>query len=425
MAREYARTQLFPASANQSRVFSRSDCRSRFRARWAKSRVQNSYAAVDSRDAIILRIVLDTAKSVRLNFTGNLVRVDFCHQFLLWYWANPAQVRPAAESWPQKKMSRKHAHRRRRSIGHVVNSHGSFFESRVVWVNMKQIAYLTMDSLENFVAYDHLTIEPLRRRACHVQHVSWRAQNVAWDDFDLVVIRSPWDYQQDPEQFLGVLQTIEASQATLLNSLTTVKWNIDKRYLQQLQQAGVAIVPTEWLVKLTEADIQSMIDQNPDGQCVCKPQIGAGAELTWWLSATGSETEKSAALQAFANKPLMLQPFIRSVIEVGEYSLFYFGGLYSHCVFKTPKTGDFRVQEEHGGLLKSITPESDLMAAADRAIAAIPEWTLYARVDLVRLDDGTPVVIELELIEPSLYFPFDEASPDRFADAIADYLKRS
>ena len=290
---------------------------------------------------------------------------------------------------------------------------------------MKQIAYLTMDSLQNFVAYDHLTIQPLRCRGCHVQNVSWRARDVRWDDFDLVVIRSPWDYQQDPEQFLRVLHTIEASQATLLNSLAIVKWNIDKRYLQQLQQAGVAIVPTEWLLQLTEADMRSLIDNNPQEQFVCKPQIGAGADFTWRLSATGSEAEKSAALKAFANKPLMVQPFIRSVTEVGEYSLFYFGGQYSHCVLKTPKTGDFRVQEEHGGVLKSITPDTDLMAAADRAIAAIPDWTLYARVDLVRTDDGAPVVMELELIEPSLYFPFDESSPDRFADAIAEFLKRS
>ena len=114
----------------------------------------------------------------------------------------------------------------------------------------------------------------------------------------------------------------------------------------------------------------------------------------------------------------MVQPFVRSIVAHGEYSLFYFGGGYSHAVLKTPAAGDFRVQEEHGGTIRAISPDSAIHRVGDQAIEAIAETLLYARVDIVTLDDGRPAVIELELIEPSLYFPFEEESPARFADAL-------
>ena len=287
---------------------------------------------------------------------------------------------------------------------------------------MKSIAFLTMDSLEGFYAYDELTVEPLAQRGCRVQSISWRDNEVNWNDFDLVVIRSSWDYQKDPEQFLAVLKSIEHSNASLLNSLKTVHWNINKRYLKDLQDQGVAIVPTQWLPRLTASDMDELIQNSPDGQFVCKPLIGAGAEWTYQLSANSSPSDRQEALDIYRDQPLMAQPFVRSVIDVGEYSLFYFGGTYSHCVLKKPKDGDFRVQEEHGGRLLAVDPDGSLLLAADRAIATIPEPTLYARVDLVRLDNGSPAVMELELIEPSLYFAHDPKSPERFAEAVRHFL---
>ncbi|MGY8690993.1 MAG: hypothetical protein ACKVHP_25045 [Verrucomicrobiales bacterium] len=115
---------------------------------------------------------------------------------------------------------------------------------------------------------------------------------------------------------------------------------------------------------------------------------------------------------------MMLQPFIPDVIATGEHSLFYFGGQFSHCVLKTPTTGDFRVQEEHGGLIETAVPAKDLLAAGQRVIDAIGTSLLYARVDLVRMPDGAPALMEVELIEPSLYFNYDDLSPVKFAEAL-------
>lgn len=289
---------------------------------------------------------------------------------------------------------------------------------------MKQVAFLTMDCLDDFVCYDHLAIEPLRQNDCHTTFVSWTAAKQDWGRFDLVVIRSPWDYQQHWPRFLQVLQTIQDSGAILENSLDIVRWNINKRYLQELQSAGVTIVPTEWRECLSEADLEQLLQTAAPHEIVVKPLIGAGAERTWRLSRATDPGVLRRVLATYNNQPVMVQPFQNSVLTGGEYSLFYFGGEYSHCVLKQPKAGDFRVQEEHGGLLQAVVPDADLLAAAQAALAAAPGDLLYARVDLVRLESGVPAVMELELIEPSLYFPFDQRSPQRFADAVARRLAR-
>jgi glutathione synthase/RimK-type ligase-like ATP-grasp enzyme len=118
----------------------------------------------------------------------------------------------------------------------------------------------------------------------------------------------------------------------------------------------------------------------------------------------------------------MVQPFVNAIVDEGEYSLFYFGGVYSHTILKSPKRGDFRVQEEHGGRITAVAPEHDLRETADNIVASISQL-LYARVDLVRNDSGKFLLMELELIEPALYFRMDEESPRRFATALDELMK--
>ena len=118
----------------------------------------------------------------------------------------------------------------------------------------------------------------------------------------------------------------------------------------------------------------------------------------------------------------MIQPFLPSIVTAGEWSLFFFAGEYSHAVLKIPKTGDFRVQEEYGSSVQAAHPSESQQQLALQAVQAVGQRLLYARVDLVELPSGDPAVIELELIEPSLYFPYDPASPARFATATDQML---
>lgn len=295
---------------------------------------------------------------------------------------------------------------------------------------MKHCAILSMDSLVDFEAYDHLIEPHLQRLGWLTETVSWRRKNVDWGRFDVVLIRTPWDYQDDAGAFINVLSDIEKSTARLENALDIVKWNIDKIYLQELESQGVSLVPTIWCNKLSGAQLSSetldnWFDEFGVDQIILKPRISANADNTFWIKQSSSY-DINALEYAFSNRNFMVQPFVSAVIEEGEYSLFYFDGQYSHAILKTPKRGDFRVQEEHGGRLKRIDPEPQLLQAAEKCMAGINtlhQRPLYARLDLVQFG-GEFVLMEAELIEPSLYFNMDPNSAETFANAFVAKMAR-
>lgn len=281
---------------------------------------------------------------------------------------------------------------------------------------------MTMDSLENFVTYDDMIDQPMADNGWQTQYVSWREQGVNWNQFQAVIIRSTWDYQEDAQAFMQVLADIEISTAVLLNSHAIAQWNINKNYLREVEVKGAVIVPTIWFEEFDFNLIESYFKQFNTEQIVIKPTISANSDNTFWLKKSNFKGKQELLETSLKNRQLMAQPFIESVINEGEYSLFYFACHYSHCILKTPKAGDFRVQEEHGGILQSIIPSKELLTAANIALQTIPEKVLYARIDLVEHERAFKIM-EIELIEPSLYFEFDDKASTRFADAFAQWMK--
>jgi glutathione synthase/RimK-type ligase-like ATP-grasp enzyme len=284
---------------------------------------------------------------------------------------------------------------------------------------MKRCAFLSMDSLEGFFSYDQMLFEPLKAVGWLAEEVSWRKPDVDWNDYDAVVIRTTWDYQHSVEEFMMCLQRIEDSSAQLQNSMKIVEWNISKNYLQDLQNQGINIVPTLWFDSFSLAELQAGFSHFDTPQIVLKPLISAGADHTYRLTLENLNEQADELKAVFAQREFMLQPFLTGIVDEGEYSLFYFAGQYSHSILKQPQSDDFRVQEEHGGQLKSIQPSEDMLTAARHSLAALPEDVLYARIDLVRHKNEF-AVIEIELIEPSLYFNMDAGSPQRFVDAFVE-----
>ena len=287
---------------------------------------------------------------------------------------------------------------------------------------MARIGYLTMHSLEDFECYDHLTYPAMRARGHSVIELPWR-EPTDWSQFDAIVIRSTWDYQDDPALFLQVLASIEASAARLINPLTTVCWNIDKSYLRELSEQGVAIVPTHFSESLAPRQLESAAIDFACEQLIVKPAVSANADDTFRLSPENVDSFTAGSLSRFKQRRCLIQPFIPSILDEGEFSLFYFNGELSHCILKTPKAGDFRVQEEHGGELTLIaTPEPALQSAGAKAIQVIGSDLLDARLDFVR-SGGAFLLMEAELIEPSLYFNLDASAAQRFAHALDCQLK--
>ena len=283
---------------------------------------------------------------------------------------------------------------------------------------MPVCAFLTTHDLTDFVTYDHDAVAPLESRGWRVTFVPWRAE-ADWDAYDLVVIRSPWDYQDDPDAFLSVLESVDCSAARLENPLGVVRWNLRKTYLRDLEASGVRIVPAAWETGPTPERLATLSRQWDAAEIVVKPVVGANADGVYRLHPDDEEGQRACA-SVFAGRDVLVQPFVPSVVEEGEFSVFAFGGETSHAILKTPAAGDFRVQEEHGGRIRGVAPEPPLLALADAALAAVPTDSplLYARADAVRMPDGGFAVMELELIEPSLYFPYGTGSAARFAAAV-------
>lgn len=282
---------------------------------------------------------------------------------------------------------------------------------------MRRVAFLTLSDPTGFVMDDDLAIAPLAKRGWQIETLPWNRPGVDWRHYQLVVVRSTWDYQHHSDKFLDVLTTIERSGVRLENGSEIARWNMRKTYLRDLATRGIEIVPTFWRERLGTGELLPLFEELRSDEAVIKPVMSGNAEGAWRLD-RGRVKELAAEIETyFADRPLMLQPFQRGIIEEGEYSMVYFNGKHSHSILKVPKRGDFRVHEEHGSEIFPVSPDSALRTAGDAAIAAIGQRLLYARADLVRSGD-TFRVMELELVEPALYLRTESGAPERFADAI-------
>lgn len=277
----------------------------------------------------------------------------------------------------------------------------------------RRICFLSMDDLAGYVSDDELAVPHLAELGILTDILSWRQTAIDWGKFDAVIIRTPWDYQKYPQEFIAALEDIE-SRTTLHNPLKIVRWNLDKTYLRDLAGKGVRIVPTMWRQHYDDASFTRWLDELSTDEVIIKPTVSATAAFTYRLR----EFDASLA-SIFGEREFLVQPFVPSILDEGEYSLFYFNGEYSHAIVKRPKPEDFRVQEEHGGIITEIDAGTEMRAAAADVLEHFDEDLLYARVDLVRHDDGKFALMELELIEPSLYLRMNADAPARFAAAIA------
>jgi hypothetical protein len=248
--------------------------------------------------------------------------------------------------------------------------------------------------------------------------VVWTDPDVDWSGFDRAVIRSTWDYHERPEEFARWVRS--AGEATdLRNSARTVLWNLDKRYLRELEVRGVPVVPTIWLEPGEAGGLPPALEERGWRDVIVKPSVDLGAFQLRRTTAADAEPA-AAALDGV----VMVQPFLPDLERNGELSLVFLGGSFSHAIVKRPSEGDFRVQPQYGGTAMPAEPPAEAVEAAHRALEAAPDPPLYARVDLVRDLEGRFCVIELELIEPFLFLPQVPEAIDRAARVMAEGLPR-
>lgn len=285
---------------------------------------------------------------------------------------------------------------------------------------MRKCAFLTMDDETGFVIDDVHAHAPLTSLGWQVSSLSWRQRAVPWGDFDAVIIRSCWDYPPFVSEFLEVLEQIDNA-TRLANSIDLVRWNLSKSYLRDLEAEGIGIVPTLWADDLDAPSLMACLDRLDTPAMVIKPLVGANGKDTFCISRSTDSGRIEEVVRLFRNRDHMLQPFMSKVITEGEFSLFYFHGKYSHATLRTPTGEEFRSQEERGAIVKLARPEARLLQRGRQAMDCVTPVPLYARIDFVRDDQGDFRVMEVELIEPSLYLRMHPEAPGRFARAVDEW----
>lgn len=266
----------------------------------------------------------------------------------------------------------------------------------------------------------NLVLAAARAAGLDASVVSWDDPAVDWTSFDLVVIRSTWDYHRRIDEFLRWARST-AEVTRLMNPLAIIEWNTDKRYLNDLQNAGFAVVPTTFVAPGRDAgdEVRRLLDR---GDIVVKPSISAGSNDTERHESFDLAMRHIAELHAGA-RTVMVQPYMSRVDVDDETGLVYMNGVYSHAFAKGPMLASAKSMA--GGLYAEERIEPRVADDAQRRLGdAVVAWVserfgspLYVRVDLLPTADG-PVIIELEMTEPSLYVALADGAADRFAAAM-------
>lgn len=237
----------------------------------------------------------------------------------------------------------------------------------------------------------------------------WTAPD-ALDGIDAASPLMVWAYHLDADLWRHRLDEWETASVPFANPAAVLRWNTDKAYLAELAAAGAPVVPTLAVEAVTPQTLAEAADRFGPS-LVAKPRISAGAHRT-------ARIEGGEAMAPLPEGPALIQPFLPAVGEEGELSLIFFGGHFSHAVTKVARPGDFRVQPQYGATLTRVAPPDEALAAARMVLEAAPADLAYARVDLIRIADGSLALMELELIEPDLYLRHAPDRTEAFARAL-------
>jgi hypothetical protein len=260
--------------------------------------------------------------------------------------------------------------------------------------------------------------QPVAERYCAL--LGQGAELRTWNDpgdlsgFDLIMPLMAWGYQREPARWFRALDDWEAAGLAFANPIATLRWNTNKDYLFDMADAGVAIVPSQLTHALTRGDVAAARAKFGVDTLVIKPTISGGADGTYRLGP--NDPIPFDVLE----REMLIQPLMPTIASEGEFSLFYFAWQFSHAILKIPEAGDFRVQEQFGGREVTVEAPAAALALAEAALAAAPGPLTYARVDMVRGEGGGFFLMELELIEPSLFFDHAQDGGAAFVAAVTN-----
>lgn len=278
-----------------------------------------------------------------------------------------------------------------------------------------KIGILTCARLPELLASDQKLIPLFAKENCTAKAVVWDDESVEWTEFDYLIFRNTWDYYQKETAFNLWLDKIESLGIKTFNPISVIQQNKHKFYLKELEKEGISILPTIFLEKNSSSNLQTLIPESWE-KIVIKPAFSAGSYLTKLMDRNEFKTIQTEYKEHFETKDFLLQEFRPEIKDLGETSFIFFNGKFSHAVNKKPIENDFRVQIQYGGKYILIHPKVELVAQAELVLSKINEKLLYARVDGIVIENKLHLM-EIELIEPDLYFDLADGARERFVES--------
>lgn len=283
------------------------------------------------------------------------------------------------------------------------------------------IALLACQKFPDLTKADQLLIPELAKFGIQAKAIIWDDPSVEWTSFDYLIFRNTWDYYEKESAFNLWLDKLENLGVKTLNALDTIRANKHKFYLRTLEKQGIKILPTIFIEKTNHLDLAQMFPKSWK-KAVIKPAFSAGSYLTEVFEADNLAATNKKYQPIAAVKDLLLQQFMPEIQSLGETSLVFFNKQFSHAINKKPVEGDFRIQVQFGGKYTAILPNSALINQAQRIVDTFPDPLLYARVDGIVIGNELHLM-EIECIEPDLYFNYSEGSKQRFVQAILELIR--
>jgi len=306
---------------------------------------------------------------------------------------------------------------------------------------MKKVAILVADNLLVKAGGEPLVGEPASEAEKREYHEEWgklvpafaevgvRLEAIRWreaasktSEYEAMLPLRCWDYFQGNDAlFMEEMSKVsQAGNCKLFNPVDLLRWNANKDYLEELERLGAPSIPTVSLKKVTEEGVKDAMVLLEADKVVIKPKVGGSS----WRQVLYSKQDPFPHEAELPPEDALVQPFLSSVVEEGEYSFLYFGGEFSHGLVKRPKNGDYRIQSIFGGIEETYYPTEAELKDAQDVLDNLKFEPLYARVDLLRGVDGGLKLIELEMVEPYLYLPLapGEGKDNKGAQMLATSL---
>ncbi|WP_202868752.1 ATP-grasp domain-containing protein [Kribbella antibiotica] len=280
----------------------------------------------------------------------------------------------------------------------------------------KRIAIATSVDWPELLPEERPLVDAFEAAGLDAEPLIWSDPSIDWSAYDAVLLRSVWDYYKRHLEFTEWLGLLDKSGVLVLNETDLIRWNADKKYLLELRERGVAIVPSQVAAGACLREVVAGLDGQ---QIVIKPTVSGSAYNT--VRGVAGSAELDQAMTDLPDDVYLVQPFLPEIQTDGEWSLLFFAGEFSHAVVKRPAAGDYRVQQQFGGESTLEEPTPAILESAKIALSAASIQPTYARVDGVVVN-GRFLLMELELIEPYLFIPEHPAAAGHLVGAIAARL---